>query len=679
MRPDAQSSLALGVIAQEDRDPTDIALGVPDASIAPYLESSLSERGIATYDPAGMPFSRHPVFQLLQAYRDVLTGGSYPAFSSLLRNADVLDYLNQAHGISTREVLTQLDKFQNIYLPGSLRELSQRLVAIPDEDERRHYSALAAAVTALGELVNGAEDAPTETRLRSFLRGVYSTRELRTAEPEDRDFRTVADKVDETLRAFSDCCLPSLGLEMHEEMEILLLHLGGSRYATERAPGSIDLEGWLELAWNDAPLLIVTGMNDGAVPLRPGNQAFLPDTLRRKLGLRNEDDRLTRDIFLARTLVESRRAAGRVCFITGKFGQDGEPLRPSRLLVQCRDEDLPGRAQRLFGPPDDTRPSVPSSVSFLLRPSMPPASDASIRAPSTLAVTSFRDYLNCPFRFYLRRVLGMEPLSDTKREMDAPDFGVLVHYALARMAADAEMKTCTSEATLRRFLRGCVDDWALRRFGPNPPLHLTLQLDVARDRLDAAAAVQAEEAAQGWEILMNEQPAVVTVGSVQVNGRIDRVDRHRQSGVFRILDYKTSDKSKSPEELHLAAVREDTREYARVALAGKIRRWTDLQLPLYVRMLRPLLGENAAIEAGYFNLPRDTDSTGVMTWQGLTGPLLDFADECAAGVAADIQSRRFWPPATRVQYDDFESLFPVDAVDCVDGVEFSRFLEEWRP
>ena len=676
--PSAQSSLALEVIDREDWSPADIALGVPDTAIAPYLESSLSERGVATYDPAGIPFSRHPVFQLLQVYHDLLTTGSYLAFSSLLRNADILDYLNRAHGVSARELLTQLDQFQNLHLPGSLQDLSDRLGATRDEANGDQYPALAAALSALEKLVHGVQGDIPEGRLRSFLRAIYSIRELHTETPEDQEFRTVADRVDETLRLLSDGCLPLLDLTIHEVIEVMLLHLGSSRYTLERSSQSVDLEGWLELPWNDAPLLMVTGMNDGSVPQRPGNEAFLPDSLRRQLGLRTEDDRLTRDVFLARTLVESRRGVGHVCFITGKFGQDGEPLRPSRLLTRCRDEDLPGRAQRLFGAPDDTRPSVPSRISFTLRPSIPTASDASIRVPARLAVTAFRDYLNCPFRFYLKRVLGMEPLTDTKREMDALDFGTLVHDALARMAAESELRNCTSAATLRRFLHDRVDDWARARFGPNPPLHLTMQLDVARDRLSAAARVQAEEAAQGWEILMSEQAVETIAGSIRVNGRIDRVDRHRHSGMFRILDYKTSDVAKPPEDLHVAAVREDTREYARIELAGRERRWTDLQLPLYVRMLRPLLDEGATIESGYFNLPRETDSSGVVTWQGLTGLVLGRADECAAGIIADIEAHRFWPPAKKVQYEEFESLFPAEAADCIDGVAFTQFLEAWR-
>lgn len=490
--PAAQSRLATAVIADEAYGPRDIALGVPDAAVAPYLESALDEYGILSYDPHGAQLSHHPVFRLLRSWQHLRAQGSYAALSDLLRSADVLDHLRQSHGIPTRALLTELDEFQNTHLPDTMLQVAERLRAARGTDRGAGFHTLTDALQALQPLIGSPASSDAEASLRTLLQTVYSTRELRPGIREDQEFRTAAARVDESLRLLSEGCIHSLPLTTDEKTEALLEQLGGGRYALERLPDSVDLEGWLELAWNDAPLLIVTGMNENSVPQRPGNEAFLPDSLRRTLGLRCEDDRLARDIYLARTLVESRRASGRVCFIAGKTGADGEPLRPSRVLLRCSDAELPGRARRLFGMPDDVRPSVPSSISFQLLPSRPLQLDPGLRLPSRLAVTSFRDYLECPFRFYLKHVLRMEGLADTKREMDALDFGTLVHEVLARMAADAEMRSCQSAATLRAFLHRQAEDWASERFGPHPALRLAMQLDVATERLNAAAEAQAD-------------------------------------------------------------------------------------------------------------------------------------------------------------------------------------------
>ncbi len=676
--PAAQSAIVLRLLAAEGCGPLDVALGVPDDSVIPYLEASLAERGIAAFNPAGAPLQQHPLFQLLSLYRDLVARGEYESLRAVMRNADMLDHLQRTAGITAPALLSQLDTFQNRHLPTSLMHLIERLSIATDEPSPAEYPALQTAVQAVHTLVQaGLADTP-EAALRTFLRTVYSTRPLDPVRPEDREFHAAAESVDAALQLLSAGCLTRMGLNFDETAGLLLSHLGTLRYPLERPPDSVDLEGWLELGWNDAPLLILTGMNEGAVPQRQRNQAFLPESLRRALGLRSENERLARDIFLTTTLLQSRRTNGRVCFVSGKYGKDGEPLKPSRILLRCSDDRLPARARRLFGPPDDVRPSVPSTVSFTLRPSIPALLDTTVRIPSRLSVTSLRDYLNCPFRFYLTHILGMQALADTRREMDAADFGSLIHDVMARLARDEEMRCCTRVPLLQRFLDREVRRWADQRFGTSIPLHLRLQFDVARERLEAAATAQAQLASEGWEIVECEQEFQLPVGQMRVRGRIDRIDRHRETGRIRVLDYKTGDSGKAPEEYHLAAAQAQTPDYARVMTAGRLRRWADLQLPLYRRMLEQHESIADGIEAGYFNLPRETASAGVSLWNALTDELLRSADACAQGIITDIGARRFWPPSARVDFDDYESLFPMDITRCVDAASFTEFLESWR-
>jgi ATP-dependent helicase/nuclease subunit B len=161
---------------------------------------------------------------------------------------------------------------------------------------------------------------------------------------------------------------------------------------------------------------------------------------------------------------------------------------------------------------------------------------------------------------------------------------------------------------------------------------------------------------------------------MRIGGRIDRIDRHIDTGQIRILDYKTSDNPQKPDEAHFGSVKDQVTDYMLVDVDGKQKRWTDLQLPLY-RILLP--GEEFAenkIELGYFNLPRATDGTGVVIWEDLNDDLVKSAKACAERIVEDIRNRRFWPPVERVQYDDFESLFPAAVPDCIDVAAFEAFM-----
>ena len=76
---------------------------------------------------------------------------------------------------------------------------------------------------------------------------------------------------------------------------------------------------------------------------------------------------------------------------------------------------------------------------------------------------------------------------------------------------------------------------------------------------------------------------------------------------------------------------------------GKGRAWLDLQLPLYRRAVAAEFG--AAVECGYFNLPKAAGETAVSLWEDYPPELQAAAEDCAAAgraaaVAAEDSGRR---------------------------------------
>jgi len=682
--PSSQSRKVLELMAQEAGrfGPADVALGVPDEEIVPFLEADLAGAGLITFYPAGKAMDQHPLAQLLQAFRDLHSEGDYPSVSAFMRNSDFLDYLQKKHRVPASRVLEELDKWQNEHLPQSLDDMIRAVKRPARAGTRRaEFPSLAKAIGVIADLMHAFEAGDMDTSLRSFLQSVYEFRTLNARKPEDSEFVAVADAIDTTLRRLAQGPLAALGLNREDGLEIILWSLGKKPYYPEPEDAIIDLEGWLELPWNDAPFLIVTGMNDGKVPdSRPVADVFLPDSLRRQLNLRHDEDRLARDAYLMTSLIESRRSQGRVCFVVGKTGASGDVLKPSRLLFQCGDAELPRRAERLFGTPPEARAGHPSSISFRLEAVPPPDVPAGNLELNRISVTAFRDYLECPFRYYLKHVLGMEALDDQKTELDAMDFGSLVHNTLHEMALNEEMGQCESVERLQEFLCGKAADWGTSRFGGSPPLQVEVQLESARQRLRQAAKVQARLARDGWEILYAEMKIQGEMEGVEIRGKIDRIDRHRQTGKIRLLDYKTTDRGGTPEAAHFGSLsgNREWPEYARVEVTGRQRRWIDLQLPLYAILLSLDRELQGPFEVGYFNLPKALEDTGVVLWVDPSAALLESASACAEGVISDIKGRRFWPPARKTRYDDFESLFTADPALCVNAENFRVFVDEGK-
>jgi ATP-dependent helicase/nuclease subunit B len=339
----------------------------------------------------------------------------------------------------------------------------------------------------------------------------------------------------------------------------------------------------------------------------------------------------------------------------------GDPLRPSRLLLRCAEAELPGRVAALFRPAETARPAPSWRRAWRLQPPVVPP-------PVRVSVTAFRDYLRCPFRFYLKHALKMETVDPFKSELDALDFGTLCHAALEAMGREPALRDRTDAAGLREFLLAHVDRRARDLYGTELTLPLLVQLESARQRLARAAEVQAEQRAAGWVIEHIERKFELALGAVTVSAKIDRIERHAATGAVRVIDYKTSDKGVSPLAAHVRSARrgETAPAWARFTRGDKELVWTDLQLPLYLEAVAGEFG--GAAGAGYFNLPKAVGETSLVLWEDYDAEWRAAARRCAEGVAAAVTAGVFWPPAEMAPRDEaeaFAGLFHHGTADSV--------------
>lgn len=661
--PAAQAATVLAMIA-DPASQAQTAVGVPDPTVVPELLATLARHGLPAYDPAGLMVREHGVYRLFESFVGLLTDDSYQTAAAFIRQADLLRWLAQDTGCDSARLLAELDALQNRYLPASFAAIHRLLLAMAEENKARRYPNLAVAVERIHQLVTASAALSPPEAARHVWTQVYGARLVDPSVKPDREFIRVAAKVSQAVEEFHRDQVVWQHFPRTEMYTLFLARLADDRVYPGHDDAAIELLGWLELAWSDAPVLAVTGMNEGRVPDCRLGDPFLPDALAKNLGLRDADTIYARDSYLLASLIKSRRAAGRVCLISGRLSAQGDPLKPSRLLLACRDEELATRAARLFGARAAKQDNPPARVSFPYRPFDLASAATHI---DRLPVTGLREYLACPFRFYLKRVLGMERVDDEKRELDAMDFGDLAHTVLEEMGRDEAAWNSDDPGRIARFLHDRLDQLVRGRYGASPPLTVLLQVESLKQRLAAAARQQAELVGAGWRVHRVEHTFSLDVAGIAITGRIDRIDQHPLSGRLRLYDYKTSDSPATPEKIHLGAHAEDTSEYRVVDYGGKARRWSDLQLPVYLMALQQAEGVQVACEAAYWNLPKAVGEGGVVVWDGCGPELVASARRCLDGVVADLIARRFWPPSARVHYDDFAELFTGPAEQCFCG------------
>ena len=191
-----------------------------------------------------------------------------------------------------------------------------------------------------------------------------------------------------------------------------------------------------------------------------------------------------------------------------------------------------------------------------------------------------------------------------------------------------------------------------------------IQTESLRQRLAWLALVQAQNRSAGWQVVDVERKVELPSGEALLVAKIDRVDRHCQSGALRVIDYKTgkvdgvakAHRSKLTANTGVAAHLMDSPALHERIETGKVvnYRWTNLQLPMYAwawvqrNETQPTLC--------YFTLGATESDVGMHEWEDFSAEDLAAAQACAVWVENQISKKIFSPPAEKPSYDDYRIL-----------------------
>lgn len=421
----------------------------------------------------------------------------------------------------------------------------------------------------------------------------------------------------------------------------------------------LDVQGWLELFHEPGSHLVLCGMNEGKVPARAGGEPWLGEASRTILGLISDSDRAARDAFLYQAMLEARVAGGRVDVLCGKSGTGGESLLPSRLLLSTSRERLPTRVKQLFREVEPPEAGLRWHADWQWKP-------RAAAPPQRLNVTSLRDWLACPFRYYLKHAVRMQGAETGRAEWNARDFGNVAHEVLERWGLDTEARDSARAEEIHGWLSAELDRVVATWFGKRIPLAVRIQTEALRQRFLWLSRIQAANRQDGWEVVDVERKVELPVGEALIVAKIDRIDRHRETGCLRVLDYKTG-KVEGVDRAHRKRTTAATVLPAHLSMdcpaiytgedgKGKSTafQWHNLQLPLYAAAL---------VERGeplpspcYLTLSTTEAEVGIHEWHGFDTADLEAARGCADWIAARIAGAVFWPPAEKVAYDDYAVL-----------------------
>ncbi len=632
-QPEHQADAVLRKIASfgGEYSTGEIVVGVQDKEVVPFVQQRLRQGELPSRLVVGTPIRRTAVYRFLEVLLKYLKSRRFRDFAELVRHPDVERFLKEnVPEAKLADLLTLLDEYYNQFLPLTLDGPWKSTV-------KESFTALQKIGTLLHELLGlplfGEESVPLPLERR--FEALETALDRLFGDHQNKQSRDAVDVVRQQLEALRSLPvgLPEM-FDDSESLEILLTQLETAHVPPAEVSNAIELIGWLDLAMDDAPAVIVTGMNDGTIPSFANSDIFLPDALRQRLGIMDNRRRSARDLYALTVLLESHRNDGVVYLIGGRRSVAGDSVLPSRFFFASENNEKVARRVRSFF--DEMKPEPRVRLKRSLHPGQ--QKEHAFRIPElpepaqpieAVGVTELSGYLQCPYRYYLARQLYLRRIDDLAEELPSFEFGNILHEVLRRFGEKkSSVRNSRNVEEIRDFLLTQVNDYAVNRFGRNPRATIAIQIERTKARLSGFATWQAAWRRDGYEIEdveyspdKNHPPLLA---GALLKGRIDRIDRNKAKKEIVVLDYKTSNSDPDPEKVHRTA-------------AGV---WLDFQLPLYQYILRQTgyAAPDETIRLGYINISKKTQSTGQNLTSWTTDDLRD-AVEKAEQIVRDLTTR----------------------------------------
>jgi ATP-dependent helicase/nuclease subunit B len=276
----------------------------------------------------------------------------------------------------------------------------------------------------------------------------------------------------------------------------------------------------------------VVGADARHLPPRPAPGLFSQST-RAQLGLptaATEADAATVD--LMQLLIQGP------ALLSWQAWHDDEPNPASPLVLRLQalhqaawGSSLPGQASGEPPAQASQLPGVCEQPAPAVRPAL---------LPRRYSPTAYQTLLDCPYRFFVRNVLGIQELLEADEALDKSDYGNALHRILktfhdSNPAPERDSAlTRLKEISAGEFepLPGYTAAAWRSRWEPIQPAYIDAWLDWV---------------ALGWRYQSGETDfavpySVAGLGEVTLHGRVDRVDRRAVAGggeARHVIDYKT--------------------------------------------------------------------------------------------------------------------------------------------
>ena len=514
-----------------------IALIAQDRLVARRIRALLARfgDGLSVHDETGWKLSTTRAAASVMSWIEIVRQANGPT------SIELMDFLKNPYidwsiwGITDEQASDYLSHLENRLIEADVRA-SWQGVLLALQTEQSQFDAISRLVHSLKELGQKWLAAnQTCTEWLDFLEADLKELGMMTALTKD----VAGQQLLQSLLPMK--LLKDHSLRQSEWLSLLSSMLEDASYieSNPRAKASVTILPLSATRLRRFDAWVMVGCDDGQLPSVSESPMFLSGELKKILGCKTQAMEFDQQ---AMDLSQLMMSHSHWRMIWQSIGSAGEPRQASpwlqRLYINHSDllkQRMEWQA-RAYDPVTVSQPAPSLPEDFI--------------KPTSISPSAYRALRECPYRYYVTRLLGLKEKSTLDAEVDLSLVGQTLHAALRDFYHGLKTQAIQSDNPYEKvkLLRQRLYAISNKHFKP--------LLDVDGRWLAAWIEwetlipdwinwhVAREEA--GWVFHDGEKPVgfdlLTNVGNIRVSGFVDRLDVHPEHGV-EVIDYKYSSKA----------------------------------------------------------------------------------------------------------------------------------------
>lgn len=320
-------------------------------------------------------------------------------------------------------------------------------------------------------------------------------------------------------------------------IKTLVYLLENASRSPETPPAGVTVVNMTETLGIHPRRLYFCGLTEPSLPSPYAADPILPDRVRKALGMPDLTWHQEHERFHFRRTLESPLTPPVLSYHSTR---DGQPVLPTPFLAlkstpapradalysEAEAQIAQGRmAGKLF-----TESTL--QVDFSADKEVLAVLAANYGQARPISVTQLERYKRCPYEFYIDYILGIETPEEPRYDIDARQWGLVIHLVMEKLYADGPVAVEKLEAAALKALDATLKEVDL------PPFWTEVTRRVFSGLLPGIVRCETELREGGF---LPGRAELRLRGSlnkdISLKGRADRVDTAGR--LFRILDYKT--------------------------------------------------------------------------------------------------------------------------------------------